>query len=77
MNQTQLLQDFESLPQNAQQETLDFIAFMKLRYGQCSNKTTTNFSLLLTELAEFRHQQVISHQSSLQDVQAIRQEARY
>lgn len=34
MNQTQLFQDFEALPTNAQQEVIDFIAFMQSRYGK-------------------------------------------
>lgn len=34
MNQIQLLQEFESLPSNAQQEIVDFVAFIKQRYEQ-------------------------------------------
>ena len=34
MNQEKLLQDFVSLPAIAQQEVIDFIAFLKIQYCQ-------------------------------------------
>jgi hypothetical protein len=34
MNQEQLLHDVASLPIVAQQEVIDFIAFLKIRYGK-------------------------------------------
>jgi len=34
MNQEKLLQDITSLPPIAQQELIDFVAFLKLRYSQ-------------------------------------------
>jgi hypothetical protein len=39
MNQHQLLKDVESLPPAAQQEAIDFIAFLKNRYAKRSVKT--------------------------------------
>jgi hypothetical protein len=44
MNQEKLLHDVISLPQFAQQEVIDFIAFMKLRYGNASEKGNNNLS---------------------------------
>jgi len=46
MNQTQLLQDFESLPQNAQQEIIDFVEFIKLRYGKSTSKISLSVKVL-------------------------------
>jgi len=34
MNQAQFFEDFEALPPNAQQELIDFAAFLRLRYEQ-------------------------------------------
>jgi len=48
MNQAQLFQDFETLPPNAQQEIIDFIAFIKQRYGQ-TDKTATIQELTETD----------------------------
>ncbi len=42
MNQEKLLHDVISLPQFAQKEVIDFIAFMKLRYGNASEKSNNN-----------------------------------
>ncbi len=42
MNQEKLLQDITCLPPVAQQEAIDFIAFLKLRYGQYTVQKTTN-----------------------------------
>ena len=42
MNQEKLLHDVISLPQFAQQEVIDFIAFMKLRYDNASEKSNNN-----------------------------------
>ncbi len=42
MNQEKLLHDVISLPQFAQQEVIDFIAFMKLRYGNAFEKSNNN-----------------------------------
>jgi len=42
MNQEKLLQDVTSLPPIAQQEAIDFIAFLKLRYGQHTIQKDTN-----------------------------------
>ena len=42
MNQEKLLQDVVSLPPIAQQEAVDFIAFLKLRYGQSTFQKNSN-----------------------------------
>ncbi len=44
MNQEKLLHDVISLPQFAQQEVIDFIAFLKLRYDNSSEKSNDNLS---------------------------------
>ena len=45
MNQQQLLKDVESLPPVAQQEAIDFIAFLKNRYSKKAIKSTASTSL--------------------------------
>ena len=42
MNQEKLLQDVTSLPPFAQQELIDFVAFLKLRYGQSISQINTD-----------------------------------
>ena len=42
MNQEKLLHDVISLPQFAQNEVIDFIAFMQLRYGKISKQSNEN-----------------------------------
>jgi len=42
VNQEKLLQDVTSLPPVAQQEAIDFIAFLKLRYSQYTFQKNTN-----------------------------------
>ena len=42
MNQEKLLQDVVSLPPIAQQEAIDFIAFLKQRYGQSTCQKNSN-----------------------------------
>ena len=49
MNQEKLLHDVISLPQFAQQEVIDFIAFMKLRYGNASEKSNKNLPEIANE----------------------------
>ena len=41
MDQEKLLQDVTSLPPIAQQEIIDFIAFLKLRYGEFTVQNDT------------------------------------
>lgn len=40
MNQEQLLHDVASLPKVAQQEVIDFITFLKIRYGKIATKSS-------------------------------------
>ena len=40
MKQTQVWRDFEALPPTAQQQVLDFIAFLQTRYAPPVRKTT-------------------------------------
>lgn len=49
MNQEKLLQDVASLPPIAQKEAIDFIAFLKMRYGQYSAKSRDNVSTIENE----------------------------
>ncbi len=42
MNPEKLLHDVASLPPVVQQEAVDFIAFLKLRYGQCTIPKNTD-----------------------------------
>jgi len=42
MNQEKLLRDITSLPPIAQQELIDFVAFLKLRYSQSIGQASTN-----------------------------------
>jgi hypothetical protein len=44
-----LLQDVASLPPIAQKEAIDFIAFLKVRYGQSSAKRSENASTIKSE----------------------------
>ncbi len=45
MNQKKLLQDVASLPPIAQKEAIDFIEFLKMRYGQHSATNNENVSI--------------------------------
>ncbi len=49
MNQEKLLQDVASLPPIAQKEAIDFIAFLKTRYGQYSTKSSNDVSAIESE----------------------------
>ena len=49
MNQEKLLQDVISLPPVAQQELIDFIDFLKLRYGQSSFQKSRHLSTIEDE----------------------------
>lgn len=49
MNQEKLLQEVASLPPGAQQELIDFIAFLKWRYGKMSDKGSDNLPNLENE----------------------------
>ncbi len=49
MNQEKLLQDFASLPPVAQQEAIDFLEFLKLRYGQYPNQSSEILSTIENE----------------------------
>ncbi len=49
MNQEKLLQDVASLPPIAQKEAIDFIAFLKTRYGQYSAKNSSDASSIESE----------------------------
>jgi len=49
MNQEQLLNDFLSLPPVAQQEAIDFLSFLKLRYSQSSNQKGQKLSNIQNE----------------------------
>lgn len=42
MNQTQLFEDFEALPPNAQQELVDFMMRLKQRYEKSASKPHKN-----------------------------------
>ena len=45
MNQAQFFEDFEALPPNAQQELIDFAAFLRQRYGQSKKSAETEYLL--------------------------------
>jgi len=45
MNTPQLLQDITSLPPEAQKQVLDFVAFLKTRYGLVSRKKKKTIEL--------------------------------
>jgi hypothetical protein len=49
MNQEKLLQDVATLPSAAQQEVIDFIAFLKLRYDQYTVQSNNNLSAIESE----------------------------
>ncbi|WP_353572038.1 DUF2281 domain-containing protein [Candidatus Albibeggiatoa sp. nov. BB20] len=58
MNQAQLFQDIEALPPHAQQEVIDFIDFIKQRYGKseiCSTRELTETEYLLQSSANASH----------------------
>jgi len=50
MNKEQLLlSDFSSLPPGAQQEAMDFLSFLKLRYNQHTKQRVEEFSSIRSE----------------------------
>lgn len=46
MNQKKLLQDIAALPPVAQQEAIDFVTFLRSRYGQFSAQSSDKLSAL-------------------------------
>jgi hypothetical protein len=78
MNQQLLLKNITSLPPFAQQEVFDFVDYLKQRYVKVdSQPIEAEWQQALQELAEFRSQQKMSDKTTLDDVIAIREEARY
>jgi hypothetical protein len=51
MNKTSVLEDFDSLPPEAQQQVLDFISFLQTRYKPSSARKKSKQSPDLTEEA--------------------------
>jgi hypothetical protein len=78
MNQQLLLENIATLPPFAQQEVFDFVGYLKQRYVKMdSSAVDEEWQQTLQALAEFRSQQKMSDRTTLDDVIAIREEARY